>query len=87
MDGFQAVGSEVLVFSATGLRCHQSKLCIPAPVLASLQVPMSLTFPHLATRRFMAAEPDKWDYAAAGIPSALTDDMEASQAAKKVARP
>ena len=32
----------------------------------------------------MAAEPDKWDYAAAGIPSALTDDMEASQAAKKV---
>ena len=32
----------------------------------------------------MASEPDKWDYAAAGIPSALTDDMEASQAAKKV---
>ena len=32
----------------------------------------------------MASEPDKWDYVAAGIPSALTEDLEAAQAAKKV---
>jgi hypothetical protein len=35
-------------------------------------------------RRYMASEPDKWDYVVAGIPSALTDDLEAAQAAKKV---
>ena len=32
----------------------------------------------------MAREPGKWDYVAAGIPSALTEDMEATQLAKKV---
>lgn len=37
-----------------------------------------------AFRRFMAAEPDKWDYSASGIPSALTEELEAAQAAKKV---
>lgn len=37
-----------------------------------------------AFRRFMAAHPDKWDYAAAALPSALTEDLEAAQAAKKV---
>eukprot|EP00983_Pelagomonas_calceolata_P022703 714872-Pelagomonas_calceolata.AAC.3 len=31
----------------------------------------------------MAAEPDRWDYSAAGVPSALTEDLEAAQAAKK----
>ncbi|KAF5841474.1 hypothetical protein DUNSADRAFT_12639 [Dunaliella salina] len=36
-----------------------------------------------AFRRFMAAEPDRWDYSAAGVPSALTEDLEAAQAAKK----
>jgi hypothetical protein len=39
-----------------------------------------------AMRRFMAEEPDRWDYAAAGIPSALTAELEAEQAAKKVGR-
>ena len=34
--------------------------------------------------RFMAHEPDKWDYAAAGIPSALTEEMELQQQAKQV---
>ena len=34
--------------------------------------------------RFMAHEPDKWDYAAAGVPSALTEEMEAQQQAKQV---
>ncbi|GIL44599.1 hypothetical protein Vafri_2123 [Volvox africanus] len=38
-----------------------------------------------AFRRFMAQHPDKWDYAAAGIPSPLTEDMEAAQQAKKAA--
>lgn len=37
-----------------------------------------------ALRRFMAAEPDAWDYSEAGIPSALTEELEAAQAAKKV---
>jgi len=42
-----------------------------------------------AFRRFMAAQPDAWDYTAAGIPSALTDEMERHQearAAEKKAR-
>lgn len=34
-------------------------------------------------RRFMGRRPGQWDYAAAAIPSALTDDMEAAQQAKK----
>jgi hypothetical protein len=37
-----------------------------------------------AFRRFMASASDQWDYVAAGIPSALTDELEAAQAAKKV---
>jgi hypothetical protein len=37
-----------------------------------------------AFRRYMAQAPDQWDYAAAGIPSALTDELESAQAAKKV---
>ena len=32
----------------------------------------------------MAHEPDKWDYAAAGVPSALTEEMELQQQAKQV---
>lgn len=36
-----------------------------------------------AFRRYMAKEPEKWDYTAADIPSALTHDMEAAQLAKK----
>jgi hypothetical protein len=32
----------------------------------------------------MAQNPDLWDYAVAGVPSALTEDMEAAQLAKKV---
>ena len=32
----------------------------------------------------MAEEPDKWDYAAAGVPSALTDELELQQLAKQV---
>ncbi|WIA19081.1 hypothetical protein OEZ85_003734 [Tetradesmus obliquus] len=36
-----------------------------------------------AFRRFMAAEPDAWDYAAADVPSPLTDEMESAQQSKK----
>lgn len=32
----------------------------------------------------MASEPDKWDYALAGVPSPLTDEMESQQMAKQV---
>ena len=32
----------------------------------------------------MANEPDMWDYALAGIPSPLTDEMESQQTAKQV---
>lgn len=35
-------------------------------------------------RRFMASNPDKWDWHAAKVPSALTKEMEESQAAKQV---
>lgn len=35
-------------------------------------------------RRFMASNPDKWDWNAAKVPSALTKEMEESQAAKQV---
>lgn len=38
--------------------------------------------PHAC--RFMASQPDKWDYAAAGIPSPLTDELESQQSAKQV---
>lgn len=34
--------------------------------------------------RFMASEPDKWDYALAGVPSPLTDELESQQVAKQV---
>ncbi|KAF0891471.1 hypothetical protein E2562_009885 [Oryza meyeriana var. granulata] len=34
-------------------------------------------------RRFMALNPDKWDWHAADVPSALTKEMEESQAAKQ----
>ncbi|CAK8542241.1 unnamed protein product [Lathyrus sativus] len=34
-------------------------------------------------RRFMASNPDKWDWNAAKVPSALTKEMEESQAAKQ----
>jgi hypothetical protein len=37
-----------------------------------------------AFRRFMAAQPDAWDYSASDIPSPLTEDMEAAQQSKKV---
>ncbi|KAK7256650.1 hypothetical protein RIF29_30104 [Crotalaria pallida] len=36
-----------------------------------------------AFRRFMASNPDKWDWHAAKVPSALTKEMEESQAAKQ----
>eukprot|EP00873_Tetraselmis_striata_P024606 jgi/Tetstr1/444870/TSEL_032712.t1 len=36
-----------------------------------------------AFRRFMAAEPDRWDYAASNIPSALTAELEEQQEAKR----
>uniref|UniRef100_A0A061R5G9 Ankyrin repeat and zinc finger domain-containing protein 1-like n=1 Tax=Tetraselmis sp. GSL018 TaxID=582737 RepID=A0A061R5G9_9CHLO len=36
-----------------------------------------------AFRRFMAAEPDRWDYGLSGIPSALTAEMEEHQEARK----
>lgn len=35
-------------------------------------------------RRFMALNLDKWDWHAANVPSALTKEMEESQAAKQV---
>ncbi|KAG2440909.1 hypothetical protein HXX76_003762 [Chlamydomonas incerta] len=38
-----------------------------------------------AFRRFMAQHPDRWDYSTSGIPSALTEEMEAAAAAKKAA--
>lgn len=37
-----------------------------------------------AFRRFMASNLDKWDWVAAKVPSALTKEMEESQAAKQV---
>lgn len=36
-----------------------------------------------AFRRFMAAEPDKWDYTCSNIPSALTSELEEAQEAKR----
>jgi hypothetical protein len=39
-----------------------------------------------AFRRAMGAEPDKWDWTAAGVPSALTDELQAAQAAKQVSK-
>ncbi|KAL3348910.1 hypothetical protein AABB24_022196 [Solanum stoloniferum] len=36
-----------------------------------------------AFRRFMASNPDKWDWNAAKVPSALTKEMEETQAAKQ----
>lgn len=35
-------------------------------------------------RRFMASNPEKWDWHAAKVPSALTKEMEESQSAKQV---
>ncbi len=37
-----------------------------------------------AFRRFAAQQPERWDYRAAQLPSALTEEMEAAQEAKKV---
>lgn len=37
-----------------------------------------------AFRRYMASEPQKWDWVLAGVPSALTPEMEAEQQAKQV---
>jgi hypothetical protein len=37
-----------------------------------------------AFRRFRAAAPDAWDYDAADIPAALTEQLEAAQQSKKV---
>ncbi|XVF33472.1 hypothetical protein REPUB_Repub17cG0171400 [Reevesia pubescens] len=37
-------------------------------------------------RRFMASNPDKWDWNSAKVPSALTKEMEESQAAKQAER-
>ncbi len=34
--------------------------------------------------RFMASQPDKWDYTLAGVPSPLTDELESQQLAKQV---
>ncbi|GAX75474.1 hypothetical protein CEUSTIGMA_g2917.t1 [Chlamydomonas eustigma] len=36
-----------------------------------------------AFRRYMAQNPGLWNYTASGVPSALTEDMEAAQLAKK----
>ncbi|KAL0031417.1 hypothetical protein WJX79_010554 [Trebouxia sp. C0005] len=36
-----------------------------------------------AFRRFMASQPDKWDYTLAGVPSPLTDELESQQLAKQ----
>mmetsp|Transcript_40627 Transcript_40627/g.115020 ORF Transcript_40627/g.115020 Transcript_40627/m.115020 type:complete len:658 (-) Transcript_40627:264-2237(-) len=49
-----------------------------APYLVALDKPTRDAF-----RRFMAAEPDRWDYSAAGIPSALTEELEEQQAARR----
>lgn len=35
-------------------------------------------------RRYMAQHPEKWDWHAASVPSPLTDELEAAQAAKQV---
>lgn len=40
-----------------------------------------------AFRRAMAAQPSRWNWEAAGVPSALTPDLEANQAARQVPRP
>lgn len=34
-------------------------------------------------RRYRAAQPDAWDYVAAGVPEALSEELEAAQAAKR----
>jgi len=38
-------------------------------------------------RRFMATHPDMWDWHAADVPSPLTDELEATHAAKQVGLP
>ena len=38
-----------------------------------------------AFRRQMGAHPEQWDWADAGVPTALTPELEARQAAKQVA--
>lgn len=35
-------------------------------------------------RRYMAAHPEQWDWGASGVPSALTPELQAHQAAKQV---
>ena len=40
-----------------------------------------------AFRRHMGAHPDQWDWAAAGVPSALTPELQAHQAARQVPQP
>ena len=38
-------------------------------------------------RRYMGSNPEQWDWHEAGVPSALTPDVEAHQAAKQVIDP
>ena len=39
-----------------------------------------------AFRRYMATAPEQWDWAAAGVPSGLTPEMEAEQQAKEASQ-
>lgn len=38
----------------------------------------------MVAHRYMAAHPGRWDYSQAGIPSALTEEMEQHQEARAV---
>eukprot|EP00038_Savillea_parva_P009551 m.184273 g.184273 ORF g.184273 m.184273 type:complete len:645 (-) comp16091_c0_seq1:727-2661(-) len=57
----------------------------PTVVNERNQVPFSVSVDKEARnafRRYMAAEPDRWDYVKAQVPSPLTAEMEAKQEAK-----
>ena len=69
------LGRKQTMAKSAGERDHLG--CAPYAVAADKTV-------RDAFRRFMAAEPGRWNYAGADIPSALTPDMEAHQAAREV---
>ena len=75
----RAVYSQFNSRGCRGLRANVEPMCPPLTL-------------HTETHpagRFMALHPEQWDYSAAGVPSALTEDMAAHQearAAQKKAR-
>lgn len=53
-------------------------------VCQGVRLALCLVKPNRAKCRFMASQPDKWDYTLAGVPSPLTDELESQQLAKQV---